>query len=263
MARSVKGNRQIAGLDGRRNILMKLEYCGANFAGWQWQENARTVQGVLKASLEKFLQHNIKITGSGRTDAGVHALAQYANFTTQNQMTARDIKHRLNRMLPSDLVVLACRDVPWSFDARRDASWRAYRYMICERLSAINKDSAWTMERRLDISMLNKMAEIIVKSRQFENFCKTKSLKESNECLIFKAAWSRHNGFLRFDISANRYLHNMVRLLTGTMVAVCEGRISITDFADMLSLKIQNKAKYIAPACGLYLAGVGYERNNL
>jgi tRNA pseudouridine38-40 synthase len=258
-----KRSRRIAGLDGRRNILLKLEYCGTNFAGWQWQENERTVQGVLKASLERFLQHKVKITGSGRTDAGVHALAQYANFTTQNQMTATEIKRRLNRMLPPDVVVLACREVPWSFDARRDASWRSYRYLICERLSAINKESAWTMERRLDLSILNQMADIIVKSRQFENFCKTKSLKESNECLIFKVAWSRQGGFLRFDISANRFLHNMVRLLVGTMIAVCEGRISISDFADMLSLKIQNKAKYIAPAHGLYLAGVSYERNIL
>jgi tRNA pseudouridine38-40 synthase len=247
-------------MGGRRNILLKLEYCGTKFAGWQLQNNARTVQGVLGDTLERFLQHKVKITGSGRTDAGVHALAQYANFTTKNPMKARDIKYRLNRMLPLDVVALSCRDVPWAFDARRDAAWRSYRYLICERLSAINCDFAWTMEKRLDMALLGQMADAIKKSTQYANFCKTKSLKESNDCIIYTAAWSRRGGFLRFDITANRFLHNMVRLLVGTMMAVCDGRMNLSHFEEMLDLKVDEKAKYIAPPCGLYLTAVGYER---
>lgn len=249
-------------IDKRRNILLKLEYCGANFAGWQYQENGRTVQGVLKDNLEKFLQHKIKLIGSGRTDAGVHALAQYANFATSSVMTVSDIRHKLNRMLPSDIVVLSCREVSPSFDSRRWASWRRYRYLISEKPSALKKDFAWVIERRLDLALLNKMAHLIKRSRDFESFCKTKSLKENNECEIYQAAWSRHGGFLRFEIRANRFLHNMVRLLVGTMIAVCDGRLSLEHFAKLFG-ENKEKTKYIAPACGLYLAAVGYERGSL
>jgi tRNA pseudouridine38-40 synthase len=250
-------------IQSERNILLKLEYCGTNFAGWQQQANDRTVQGVLKENLEKFLRHKVKITGSGRTDAGVHALAQHANFVTSSAMKSADIKHRLNRMLPPDVVVLDCHDVPWSFDSRRQALWRSYRYLICERLSAINKDFAWVIERRLDLDLLNELAGKISISTHFENFCKTKSLKESNECQIFRTVWTRHAGLLRFDIVANRFLHNMVRLLVGTMVAVCDDRLSADHFEKLLNGKIKEKSKYISPACGLYLAEVGYERGRL
>jgi tRNA pseudouridine38-40 synthase len=250
-------------VESQRNILLKLEYCGTNFVGWQQQAKDRTVQGVLKENLEKFLRHKVKITGSGRTDAGVHALAQHANFITSSGMKAADIKHRLNRMLPPDIVILLCREVPLSFDSRRQALWRSYRYLICERLSAINKDFAWVIDKRLDLRLLYELAALLSAATQFENFCKTKSLKESNECQIFRAAWTRHAGYLRFDISANRFLHNMVRLLVGTMVAVCDGRMSVEHFKKILNGKIMEKSKYISPACGLYLAGVGYERGRL
>ncbi len=254
----MEGNIQIG---SKRNILLKLEYCGTNFAGWQYQQNARTVQGVLKENLEKFLRHNVKITGSGRTDAGVHALAQYANFVTESPMKTTDIKHRLNRMLPPDVVVLACRCVPLTFDARRRALWREYRYLISERLSAIKRDFSWTLERRIDLTLLNRLAGLVEGATHFGNFCKTKSLKGDNKCEIIHAAWSRRAGFLRFDIRANRFLHNMVRLLVGTMIAVCDGRMSYERFEKMLD-KRKDKTKYIAPARGLYLVAVGYERNN-
>ncbi len=254
---------QIVKSNPRRNVLLKLEYCGTSFAGWQWQKDTRTVQGVLKENLEKFLRHNIKITGSGRTDAGVHALAQYVNFNTTHGMKPEEIKHRLNRMLPSDVVVLTCRDVPWSFDSRRQAHWRAYRYLISEKLTALNRDFAWTIDRKLDLVLLNRLSKLVSKSIHFENFCKTKSLKESNDCTIFKANWSRRNGFLRFEVTANRFLHNMVRLLVGTMVAVENGKMSIEHFTELLNGKKKEKTKYIAPACGLYLVEVGYKGDNV
>jgi tRNA pseudouridine38-40 synthase len=248
--------------DNRRNILVKLEYCGTNFAGWQYQRNARTVQGVIKENLEKFLRQNVKLTGSGRTDSGVHALAQYANFVTHSALKTADIKHRLNRLLPPDVVVLACRDVPLRFDARRLAVWRDYRYLIFEKPSAIKRDFCWVIEQRLDLALLNRLASLIKDATDFGNFCKTRSLKENNECRVMRAAWSRRTGFLRFDIRANRFLHNMVRLLVGTMIAVCNGRTSYERFKKMLDDR-EEKSRYIAPARGLYLVGVGYERGNL
>jgi tRNA pseudouridine38-40 synthase len=243
----------------KRNILLKLEYCGKDFAGWQIQAKKRTVQGVLKETLERFLGHNIKITGSGRTDSGVHALAQYANFHTTNYMSARQIKYKLNCMLPSDIAVLACRDLPLSFDSRRSAVCRSYRYLISERATAINRHFSWNLGKRLDLTQLKSLGELINKAHHFDNFCKTKSRRENNDCIIMKSFWSRQGGFLRFDITANRFLHNMVRLLVGSMVAVLDGRLETGKFREMLNFSIDDKAKFIAPAHGLYLVHVGYE----
>lgn len=247
----------------RRNILLKIEYNGLDFAGWQIQSGHRTVQGVLQDNLRKFLRHDVKLIGSGRTDSGVHALAQYANFTTLTAISPNDIKYRLNRMLPRDIVVLACSQVPLSFDARRQALHRSYRYLICERLSALNLGFAWIMGRRLDLAALSSLASMILNARHFDNFCKAKSRKAENACIIQNAEWSRRGGLLRFDITANRFLHNMVRLLVGTMVAVVDGRMETARFRDLLENRIDDKTRFIAPAAGLYLVDVEYERGNL
>ena len=242
----------------KRNILLKLEYCGKDFAGWQIQANNRTVQGVLKDNLERFLRHKVKITGSGRTDSGVHALAQYANFYTTNSLSATQIKYKLNRILPGDIVVTACREVPLSFDSRQSAIFRSYRYLISERATALNRYFSWNLARGLDLAQLTSLAIMIKQAHHFENFCKTKSRRENNECIIKDARWSRRGGFLRFDITANRFLHNMVRLLVGSMVAVLDGRLETNKFREMLDFSIDEKAKCIAPANGLYLVNVGY-----
>jgi tRNA pseudouridine38-40 synthase len=255
--------KRIIGDGTTRNILLKIEYDGKKFAGWQQQNNGRTVQGVIKEALEKFLRHQIKITGSGRTDAGVHALAQYANFYTTNSMVPSDIFYKLNCLLPGDIAILSCRQVGEWFDSRRSASFRSYRYLISEKHSALQKDYSWVIGHRLDLEQLKKMANLIKNTRHFDNFCKTKSKKESNICLIYEAKWSRWGGFLRFDICANRFLHNMVRLLVGTMMAVLDGKISQEHFRKILDNKVNDKSKFIAPACGLYLVKVGYERGSL
>jgi tRNA pseudouridine38-40 synthase len=239
---------------------MKLEYCGREFEGWQMQARGRTVQGVIKENLEKFLRHEVKLVGAGRTDAGVHALAQYANFRTSSTIGVGDIKHKLNLMLPGDIIVLQCKETEPEFDARRSAFSRGYRYLIFERPSALNRHHSWVIGHRLDKALLGQMAEIVKHGRNFGNFCKTKSLKENNDCQVLSAAWRRRGGFLQFEITADRFLHNMVRLLVGTMMAVLEDKVGFDKFEKMIKYEINEKAKYIAPACGLYLAAVGYER---
>ena len=245
-----------------RNILLKLEYKGTNFAGWQIQAKDRTVQGVIKGNLEKFLRHPVKLIGAGRTDAGVHALAQYANFVTHSDISVRDIQYKLNCLLPLDIAVLSCKETESFFDSRRDATFRKYRYQISERISAIDREYSWILARKLNLELLRDMADIIRRNRQFDNFCKTKSLKENNQCLINESCWSRKGGFLRYEIKANRFLHNMVRLLVGSMLAVHDNLISLDHFEKMLNLMINEKSKYIAPASGLFLVEVGYERGN-
>ncbi len=247
----------------KRNILLRLEYRGDEFDGWQIQARGRTVQGELKKCLQKFLREDPVVTGAGRTDAGVHALAQYANFTTANPIKTGDIMHKLNRMLPEDIVVTGCSTVPPKFDSRRSAIARSYRYQISERLTAVNRGFSWVIGRKLELSRLNDLAAILNKSSHFGNFCKVKSRKFSNDCVIIRSSWSRYGGFLRFDISADRFLHNMVRLLVGTMVAVIDGKMETAKFEALLKNEFDDKTKFIAPACGLFLAGVEYEGINL
>jgi tRNA pseudouridine38-40 synthase len=248
----------VAGLSPR-NILLRLEYMGTDFNGWQIQAKGRTVQGVLSECLARFLKEDIVPVGSGRTDSGVHALAQYAGFRTSSTMKTSEIQHRLNRMLPDDVIVTGCREVPPVFNARRDAVARSYRYLISEKLSALNRYFSWVTAGRLDLDLLNRMAGIVEKSRVFVNFCKVKSRKSDNRCRIMKSRWTRRGGFLRYDITADRFLHNMVRLLIGTMVAVADGKMPVDDFKHLFQPKIDSKSKYIAPACGLYLVGVKYK----
>ncbi len=242
-----------------RNILLRMEYRGTDFAGWQIQARGRTVQGVLKENLQKFLREDIKPIGSGRTDSGAHALAQYANFRTSNCISADGIMHKLNRMLPDDIVITGCREVPLDFNCRRDALNRSYRYLISEKLSALNKDFSWILGRQLDLPLLKRMAVLVRKSTQFDNFCKVKSRRSSNDCKIIRSNWSRYAGYLRFDITSDRFLHNMVRLLVGTMVAVADGKMELLRFNKILRSEVNEKTKYIAPASGLYLVGVQYK----
>ena len=242
-----------------RNILLRMEYCGTDFVGWQIQARGRTVQGVLKENLQKFLRENITPTGSGRTDSGVHALAQYANFRTSNCISADEIMHKLNRMLPGDIVITGCREVPLNFNCRRDALSRSYRYLISEKPSALNKGFSWILGERLDLPLLKRMAGLVRKSTQFDNFCKVKSRKSSNDCKIIRSNWSRYGGYLQFDITADRFLHNMVRLLVGTMVAVADGKMDLSRFKMQLRSRVDEKTKFIAPPSGLYLVGVQYK----
>ena len=246
----------------RYNYLIKLEYRGTDFEGWQIQAKGRTVQGMVSDCISRFARQKVNLIGAGRTDSGVHALGQYANFLLSDAPKPSEIKYRLNKMMPDDIVVHSCRIVQQAFNSRRDARSRTYRYLISEKLSAMNVNFSWIIGKRLDISMLNEMAAKIRNSIHFENFCKVKSRKVSNDCFIHNARWSRHGGFLRFEISANRFLHNMVRLLVGTMVAVENGKMKIDKFHELFNLNMDAKTKHIAPACGLYLVDVDYEGIN-
>jgi len=243
----------------KRNILLKLEYRGSDFEGWQMQARGRTVQGVLNEKLRLFLKEDIRPLGSGRTDAGVHALSQYANFVTSQEMESGLIMYKLNRLLPHDIVVTACREVPPEFNARRDARRRSYRYLISERLSAINRGRSWVLGQKLDLGSLDELAHIVSDSRYFQNFCRVKSRKSENICNIEKSVWSRRGGFLRYEITADRFLHNMVRLLVGSMAAAAKGQTELSRFRKQLEKDVDDKTKYIAPPEGLYLVDVQYE----
>jgi tRNA pseudouridine38-40 synthase len=246
-------------LDIKRNILLKIEYCGRDFCGWQSQKNERTVQDVIKMTLEKFLGHEVSLVAAGRTDSGVHALGQYANFYSPRPLPPEKIMAKLNRMLPGDIVIMGCSPVSSQFNSRKDAISRTYRYVIYEQNSAIKKGYVWVLPRPLDLNRLNQMAQIVANACHFHNFCKTKSLKSDNRCNIKLAIWKKQQSELVFEITANRFLHNMVRLLVGTMAAVIDGKLEMKEFEKMFEKDVDLKAKFLAPPDGLYLVDVQYE----
>lgn len=239
--------------------MLKIEYCGREFSGWQSQKNERTVQTVIKESLGKFLGHDISLIAAGRTDSGVHALGQYANFYTVHSLSAERIMNKLNKMLPPDIVIKDCRQVDPQFNSRKDAISRSYKYIISERNSALRQGFAWIISRPLDLDRLNQQASFISRSNYFHNFCKTKSLKSDNRCQIKSAAWIRMQSELIFEITANRFLHHMVRLLVGSMLAVVDGKLDFEIFVKKFDKNVYDKARYIAPPYGLYLVDVQYE----
>jgi len=242
-----------------RNILLKIEYNGARFEGWQTQVKGRTVQGLLTGKIAKFTSEKPNLIGAGRTDSGVHALGQYANFKTKSELSADQIKYKLNRMLPDDVIITKCNDVTIDFSARRNALSREYRYLITERLSALDSGLSWIINKKLDIKLLNNMARYIGGKHDFSNFCKVKSRKIDNKCVIIECSWRRYGGRLIFEISGNRFLHNMVRLLVGSMMAVNDGKMELNHFRKLVKNEMDEKTKYIAPPYGLYLVDVKYE----
>jgi len=167
--------------------------------------------------------------------------------------------NKLNKMLPRDIVIKGCCQVSLQFNSRKDAIYRSYRYIMCERNSALKQGFDWVIGRPFDINRLSHMASIIACSQYFHNFCKTKSLKSDNRCQIQSAAWKRLHSELIFEITANRFLHHMVRLLIGSMVAVTDGKLDKDKFEKMFEKDVDDKATYIAPPDGLYLVDVQYE----
>lgn len=241
-----------------RNIKLKIEYEGTDFSGWQRQPKLRTVQGEIENKLKKILQENISLIGAGRTDRGVHALEQVANFKTESRLNLVSMHRGLNSLLPEDILIKDVEEVDFDFNSRYSAKSRVYRYKICLGRDIFMRRYAWEVSYCLDLSKLKKTAKIITGRHDFTSFCVSKSAKPDNHCFVFRALWKKEENRLAFEIEADRFLHTMVRSLVGTMVDVGREYFSLKDFADILKAKDHKKAGLTAPAKGLYLAEVKY-----
>ncbi|HEX9917485.1 MAG TPA: tRNA pseudouridine(38-40) synthase TruA [candidate division Zixibacteria bacterium] len=242
----------------QRNIRLEIEYDGTNFSGWQIQPKRRTVQREIENRLEKLLREKINIIGAGRTDAGVHALAQVANFKTKSKLKIENILRGLNSLLPADIVIKNIKEVDEKFHARFCAKSRVYKYRLYSGKTALLRDFVWETGYHLNLDKMKKATRKILGKHDFSSFCVTKSSKENNICKVLKALWRKKGNELVFEIEADRFLHSMVRALVGTMVDVGRGYFSISDFQKILLSKDRKKAGLTAPAKGLYLVKVKY-----
>jgi len=241
-----------------RNIKLLLEYDGTNYSGWQIQENGITVQGELVKSLKIILGQKLAISGAGRTDKGVHAKGQVANFKTSTDIPAAKIKSGLNGTLPRDIRVLATEDVDEKFDSRRSAIGRQYGYKIIRRETALERHFAHRLETKLDVNKMNSAAKFIMTQNDFNSFCKATSETENRNCTVLLSEWHENEDYLYYTIQADRFLQHMVRSLVGTMIELGNGKIGIDEFKLIFEKSDRRAAGPTAPAHGLCLDKVIY-----
>ncbi len=246
-----------------RNIKLKIEYDGTDFSGWQRQPKLRTVQGEIEDKLKKILQEKITLIGSGRTDVGVHAFEQVANFKTESGLNLVSMHRGLNSLLPKDILIRDVEEVNRDFNSRYSAKSRVYRYKICLGKDIFMRRYSWEVSYCLDFPKLKKTTKTISGRHDFTSFCVSKSVRPDNHCHVFRALWEKERNRLEFEIEADRFLHTMVRSLVGTLIDVGRGYFNPKDFANILKAKDHKKAGLTAPAKGLYLVKVNYRKENL
>lgn len=240
------------------NLKLTIEYDGTDFAGWQIQPSERTIQGEIGKVLATIFGERVELVGSGRTDSGVHAFGQVANFLLEKEADLPRLLHSLNSMLPTDIVVRELSEVPGDFHARYSAISRTYSYRIHLGRTALNHRYVWELPYDLGLEELKWCAEVIRGEHDFTSFCVAKSQKEDSACDVMVADWKRVGGELFFHVEADRFLHTMVRSLVGTMVEVGRGFLPKEEFREILKLEDRTKAGPTAPAKGLCLVTVKY-----
>lgn len=241
-----------------RNIKLLIEYDGTKYAGWQKQENDRTIQGEIEAALHQILQEEVNLIGAGRTDAGVHARGQVGNFRAERKLHVDVIKGGLNAILPDDIVIHRVEEVPLEFHARYSAKERTYSYLITRKLTALMRNFAWYVKFNLDLELMNRVAALIVGEHDFSSFCKGNAENQDHQCRVFTSQWNNDGTMLKYTISANRYLYGMVRALVGTMVDVGRCYTQFDEFSNILLKKDRAEAGMSAPAHGLVLEKIYY-----
>ena len=244
-----------------RTIKLTIEYDGTNYLGWQVQPNGQTIQGVVQDCLKRLTGESSQLAGSGRTDAGVHALGQVAHFKTESKMDAITFQRALNGLLPEDIVIRRAEEVEAEFHARRSARSKAYEYRIlnCTTPPAIDRQYIWYVPQNLNWDEMKKATHSLVGEHDFSAFRSVGSSARSSVRNILRADWKRgKGGVLRLQIEATGFLKQMVRAIVGTLVEVGRGKISAQEFKRILESKDRKQAGPTAPAHGLFLKEVKY-----
>jgi tRNA pseudouridine38-40 synthase len=241
-----------------QTIRLIIEYDGTDYVGWQFQLNGRSVQEELEKAIKQILQSDIRITGGGRTDAGVHARGQVASFSVERDVEIDLLAKSMNAVLPENIVIREALEVSLDFNARYDAKKRRYAYFICQEPTAIHRNYCWQVFQKLDFELLKNCAQQIIGEHGFRSFCKVETDLHHHRCTINSAEWKLKDGLLVFEITANRFLHGMVRTLVGTMVNIGRGHTKIEDFKSILEARDRSLAGMSAPAKGLFLEEIIY-----
>lgn len=240
---------------------LEVEYEGTRYAGWQRQPHARTVQGELTKAAEEFLQAKVEVGGSGRTDAGVHALRQVAHLRVRagaKSLRPGRLEAGLNGSLPHDINVLGARPAPPDFDARRAAVARFYLYQISTRRTAFGKPYVWWVRDRLDVRAMTEAAAAVAGRHDFASFCESPETQTSTVVAVSTAQVFTRGDLVLFRVGASHFLWKMVRRLVGALVEVGRGKLTPEDFRKLLKGRSREPAAWTAPPSGLFLERVLY-----
>lgn len=244
-----------------QRYFLELLFKGTHYSGWQIQKNAVSVQQKVNEAINTLLStnNNIETIGCGRTDAGVHATQFFAHFDSPEIISdTGSFVYHLNGILPADITVVNLHTVNQEAHARFDAVKRTYHYYIHSQKNGFLSEYSACYFKKPDIALMQQVSDLLTEYSDFNSFCKSRAQSRTTLCKIYQAEWKEKNGFLIFEITANRFLRGMVRALVGTMADVGQQKLSVDDFKNILDAKDRRKAGHAAPACGLYLTKIEY-----
>ncbi len=239
---------------------LELAYKGTKYSGFQVQDNANTIQEETEKALEIFFKQKISLTGSSRTDAGVHALQNFFHFDTELIIASEQL-YNINAILPADISVRSIRSVRSDAHCRFTATGRAYRYYIYSNKDPFLQDRSWFYPFTVDMQILNEAAAIVKTYQDFTSFSKRNTQVNNFKCSITQSQWVIENDCYVYEVRANRFLRGMVRGLVGTMLKAGRKIITLDQFKGIIEAKDCTKADFKTPAHGLFLTAVHYPEN--
>jgi tRNA pseudouridine38-40 synthase len=241
-----------------KNYKLIVQYDGTNYSGWQIQKNSKSIQQEITEAIEILLKDKVNLIGSGRTDSGVHAIGQTANFRTNSEVDIYRFKHSLNSILPTDILVSAMDEVDEEFHARFDAQKRTYLYLLTQTRSPFYKNYSYFYPRKINLQKLNLLCNLFLGEKDFTSFSKKNAEIENKNCNIYKAYWRRKGEVILFSIQASRYLHGMVRTIVGTLLNAQDQVDPETFIQEIFNSQNREEAFESVPAKGLFLYKVEY-----
>jgi tRNA pseudouridine38-40 synthase len=243
-----------------KNIKLTIEYEGTNYAGWQRQKNAITIQQKLEDAIERLTGKQVEVIGSSRTDAGVHARGFAANFFTDSTIPASSFREAINSKLPYDIVILNSEEADIDFHARYSSIGKQYSYTILNRVqpSALGRNYVYHYKRTLDFEAMKKACSYFIGMHDFAAFRSTGSSVKTSTRTVHRTWLEKQGEMITFYVEADGFLYNMVRIMIGTLIDVGINKIFPEDIADIIEARDRNRAGNTAPASGLCLETVYY-----
>ena len=238
-------------------FFLEVAYRGTAYSGFQSQENANTIQQEVEQAFRTLQRNAVVLTGSSRTDAGVHALQNFFHFDFESPLHPQFV-YKINAILPSDIVVRSVKQVADDAHCRFDASSRVYDYFIYRSKDPFLEDRAWYFPYTLNMEALQEAAALLMRYHDFTSFSKRNTQVKTFECSIMESSWRQQQDCLVYRVRANRFLRGMVRALVATMLQVGRGTLSLEDFRAVIDAKDCTRASFAAPAHGLFLVEVCY-----
>lgn len=238
-------------------FFLEVAYKGTAYSGFQSQENARTIQEEIEKAFQVLQRDAVVLTGSSRTDAGVHARQNYFHFDFDHPLHEQFL-YKINAILPGDIVIKSVREVESSAHCRFDARYRRYRYYTYTTKDPFWEDRAWYFPYRLNHDLLQEAALLLLTYQDFTSFSKRNTQVKTFICQLSDSQWILEGGSLIYQVQSNRFLRGMVRALVSTMLLVGREKLTLSQFKEIIECRDCTKASFAAPAHGLFLEEVGF-----